>query len=55
MKYSPKVRANILVLIATPRTCNDAITQHTHVFYTEESDSDDIDVENGESVNVVGL
>ena len=50
MKYSPKVCATILVLIATPRTRNDASTQHTLVFYTEESDSDDSDDENGESV-----
>ena len=47
MKYSPKVRATVLVSVGTLKPCSFASTQTTYVFYTEESDSDD---ETSESV-----
>ncbi len=40
-KYSPKVSANNLVLVATSTTCNLVSTKSTDVLYTEESDAND--------------
>ena len=55
-KYSPKVSANYLVLVATPPTCKVGSTKYTHVSYvayTEESENSDgeSDAENSVSTS----
>ena len=49
--YSPRVRVNYLVLIATPPTCNIVTTKYAHVFYAEESDNTDDESDAGSSVS----
>jgi hypothetical protein len=43
VKYTPKVRGNDLVSVATLTTWNLASTHSTDVFYAEESDTDEED------------
>ena len=50
LMYSPKVRANYLILGATRPTRIVVITKSTHVFYAEESDSSDDESDAGNSV-----
>ena len=49
-KYSPKVRANYLVVGATPPTRIVVSTKSTHIFYAEESDNSDDESDTGNSV-----
>jgi hypothetical protein len=41
VKYSPKVRVNVLLSAVTLTTWKGASTKSTCIFYTEESDSDE--------------
>ena len=50
-KYSPKVSAKYLLLVATPPTCKVVSTKYTHVSYTEESDNSDEESDAGNSVS----
>jgi hypothetical protein len=50
VKYSPKVRVNVLDYIATLTTCNVAGTHSTDAFYTGESDTSDSDSDSSDSV-----
>jgi hypothetical protein len=50
VKYSLKVRLNVLDYIATLTTCNVASTHSTYAFYTGESDTSDSDSASSDSV-----